>query len=625
MKSSIATVTLSGKLQDKLHAAANAGYAGVEIFENDLVQSELSPRDIGQLASDLGLEIVALQPLRNFEGLPEDLRRHKFFEARSKFEWMHELGTGLLLVCSNVLDAATDDPGQIRADFADLADLARAEGLAVGFEALAWGRYIHDYQQAWDVVKSVDHPALGLVLDTFHIFARDLKLETLVNDIPAEKIALVQTADAPDLRMESLYFSRHYRCFPGQGVMPTLRFTQCVKDKGYSGYWSHEIFNDDFRASPPEAKAVDGMRSLVWLDENTAQGSARVSAPPEISRVEFIEFAIDDNEGAELVDLLQRLGFRETHRHRTKNVSLMRQGGINLVLNREEKSLAHDHLIAHGASVCALGLATTDTRAMVDRARRYGCERFDNQAGPGELNIPAVRGVGDSLVYLLDSNTRYHFYDIDFVPIDEAPATGIGLDDIDHIGQAVPKEDFLSATLLYKAVFDMDIRQNRDLSDIFGLVVSRVASNRTGRVQIPINMALGREASPERFVVHSLGSGFQQLAFCCADIFTAAESVPPEYVLPIPDNYYRDLQIRFELSAAFTEKLQRLNILYDKDEKGGEFFHFYTQERQGVFLEILQRDDYHGFGEANANVRLAAQARLYEREKERQKVLMSLY
>src|SRR4051812_9413631 len=191
---------MSGSLGDKLAAAAEAGFQGVEIFENDLTYFDGSPEDVRELAGSLGLEIIALQPFRDFEGLPEPLRSRAFERARRKMELMNRLGTGLLLVCSSVSPDAIDDMGRVAADLADLGDLARWHGVTVGFEALCWGRHIFDYRQAWEAVRRADHPNVGLILDTFHALARKLPVEPIA-EIPAEKIVLVQTADAPGIEM----------------------------------------------------------------------------------------------------------------------------------------------------------------------------------------------------------------------------------------------------------------------------------------------------------------------------------------------------------------------------------------------------------------------------------------
>lgn len=611
MKTALATVSISGTLEQKLAAAAKAGFQGVEIFENDLTQFPGTARDVRKLATDQGLEIIALQPMRDFEAMPEAMRKANFYRMQKKFELMHELGTRRTLMCSNVSPHSIDDNARAADDLAELAELARAEGFLLAYEALAWGRHVADYDKAWDIVKRADHPNLGICLDTFHMFSRNATLDCLRNEIPVDKIALVQVADAPYLQMrEILQYSRHYRCFPGQGDFPVVEFMRALREKGFDDYVSHEIFNDDFRASSPEDRAIDGMRSLIWLDQQSSAATTEATADI-VDDVEFVEFAVAGDSGEELVSLLRDLGFRETHQHKSKQVSLMRQGDINLVLNRESSSQAHQHYEKHGVSVCALAFSTPSLKRVMKRADTFKCERFTNQTGPGELNIPAIRGIGDSLMYFVERKP-VRFFELDFEPVEQPSGdTGnnAGLTHIDHIGQTVANTDFLGASFFYKSLFDFQVEASQDLPDIHGLVVSRTATSPNGRIRIPINMTNARSAAAQRFINKTHGSGVHQLAFACDDIFAAAECVPAHLHLDIPANYYRDLEARFQLPTDMLSRMQRLNVLYDRNEQG-EFFHFYTREVHGVFCEILQRvGHYDRYGEANAYIRLAAQSR----------------
>lgn len=619
MKTSIATVSISGTLPEKMQAAAAAGFQGIEIFENDLVQFDGSAADIRQLAADLQLEIIALQPFRDFEAMPEPYRTQNFYRAQKKFELMHELGTKKLLICSNVSPHLINDKARAAADLNALAELAKQQDFSIGYEALAWGRYTADYGDAWDIVKKADHDSLGIILDNFHMYARGNTLDILRDDIPVDKIALVQVADAPALKMETLYYSRHFRCFPGQGDMKVKEFVQCLKDKGYNDYLSHEIFNDEFRSSPATGKAIDGMRSLIWLDEQTSsaetdeQRNAKV-VDEGVQDVEFIEFALPEGDDNPLFELLEALGFKETHQHRSKNVTLMQQGGINLVLNREPSSQAHEHFKNHGSSVCALALSTGNLKRSFERAGQYHCPSFMNQAGPGELNIPAIRAVGDSLVYFLDDQSKVNFYDVDFAPIPRSNKEGIGLERIDHIGQTVSNTDFLSAAFFYKSLLEFDITPNQDLPDIYGLVVSRLAMSQNKKVRIPINMTSTSQASSKRFLDKTKGSGVQQIAFASSDIFASAAAIPQALLLDIPNSYYLDLDARFALDQQLLKKLRSYNIMYDKNDDG-EFFHCYSKEVNGVFFEIVQRiNNYQSYGESNAHIRLAAQSRQYQQQ-----------
>jgi len=274
---SIATVSLSGSLDEKLRATASAGFDAVEIFENDLLSFNGSPRDVGKLCRDLGLEICAFQPFRDFEGMPEPQRTRNFARAERKFDLMQELGTDLLLVCSNISPSSLGGIDRAAADFRELGELAARCGLRIGFEALAWGRHVNDYRDAWEIVRRADHASIGIILDSFHALAPSFPTNA-IRSIPADKIFLVQLADAPKLGLDVLSWSRHFRCFPGQGDLPVADFMEAVRTTGYSGPLSLEIFNDQFRAGSAVRTATDGLRSLILLEDQLAQSSPHAPA-----------------------------------------------------------------------------------------------------------------------------------------------------------------------------------------------------------------------------------------------------------------------------------------------------------------------------------------------------------
>jgi 4-hydroxyphenylpyruvate dioxygenase len=203
VQTAIATVSLGGTLNEKLEAIANAQFRGVEMFENDLLTFNGTPAEVRRMIGDLGLHTITFQPFRDFEGLPEPQRTKVFARAERKFDVMQELGCDLLLVCSNVSPDAIGGIDRAAADFRELGDRAAKRGLRVAFEALAWGRHINDFRDAWEVVRRADHPAVGLVLDSFHILARGTDLGP-IRAIPKDRISLVQIADAPLLDMDYL-------------------------------------------------------------------------------------------------------------------------------------------------------------------------------------------------------------------------------------------------------------------------------------------------------------------------------------------------------------------------------------------------------------------------------------
>ncbi|MNF25391.1 4-hydroxyphenylpyruvate dioxygenase [compost metagenome] len=621
MHRSIATVSLSGTLPEKLEAIAAAGFDGVEIFENDLLYYGGSPREVRKLAADLGLEITLFQPFRDFEGVRRDRLQRNLDRAERKFDLMQELGTDLVLVCSNVAADSLGDRQILIDDLHLLAERAGARDLRIGYEALAWGRHVNTWQQVWDIVRAADHPNLGVLLDSFHTLS--LKGDpSAIAEIPGDKIFFVQMADAPLLNMDVLEWSRHFRCFPGQGDFDLPGFLAPILKSGYRGPLSLEIFNDGFRAAPPRATAVDGHRSLLYLEEKTRLlleeqqqpvEPGVLFAPPPASRydgIEFLEFAVDEAHGAQLGQWLTRLGFVEAGRHRSKNVSLLRQGDINLVLNAEPYSFAHSFFEAHGPSLCATALRVRDGKQALERASQFGGQPYRSLVGPNEREIPAVRAPDGSLIYLADRDAQGHsIYETDFDLKDSADL-GI-LKRIDHVAMALPAEGMDSWVLFYKSLFDFTADDEVVLPDPYGLVKSRALRSRCGSVRLPLNISENRNTA----IAHSLstyrGSGVHHIAFDCDDIFVAVEQAKEAGValLDIPMNYYDDLAARFDFDDEFLSELAYYNVLYDRDAQGGELFHVYTEPfAERFFFEILQRKDYAGYGAANVAVRLSAMA-----------------
>ena len=198
MRTSIATVCLSGTLEEKLHAAARAGFDGVEIFEQDLLVSPDSPETIAALAHRLGLSLDLYQPFRDFEGVAEDEFEKNLVRAQKKFDLMARLGMDTMLLCSNVGTATIADDGIVVEQLRRLGDLAERCGIDIAYEALAWGRFVSEYDHAWDLVRAADHPRIGTCLDSFHILSRDTDLSR-ISEIPGEKIFFLQLADAPEI------------------------------------------------------------------------------------------------------------------------------------------------------------------------------------------------------------------------------------------------------------------------------------------------------------------------------------------------------------------------------------------------------------------------------------------
>lgn len=604
MKTSIATVSISGALDAKLRAIAAAGYDGAEIFENDLLSTHLRAREIAALMANLGLACTMFQPFRDLEGLPEAQRTRAFDRLERKFDTMQELGTDLLLICSSCSPLAEADRGRTLADLAEAGERAARRGLRIGYEALAWGRHVHDHRDAWALVRDVDHPALGLVLDSFHSLSRGIPSSS-IGDIRADKLFLVQVADAPLLQMDHLQWSRHFRCMPGQGEFPLGDWAEAIRRIGYTGYWSLEIFNDRFRAGSASSVALDGYRSLRLL-EGAGNLPPRVAA----SGVEFIEFAASHEEAEALGTMLRPLGFVPTARHRSKDVTRWQQGGVNLVLNCEPEGLAHSFDVVHGASVCAIGLAVDDVPGALERADALRIPRFEQAIAPDEWPIPSVRGVGGSLLYFVDAASRTAMWAHEFPHALETlpPAR---LSGIDHIAQTMQFEEFLSWLLFYVALLDVEKTPQLEIVDPMGLVQSQAVEAPGGAVRFTLNGSLAAQSLSSRFIQNYFGAGVQHIAFACPDIFAAADAAIAAGIerLEIPRNYYDDLEARWGLEPELIEAMAQRDILYDRDGES-EYFQFYTRAfARRVFFELVERRGYAGYGAVNAPIRLAAQAR----------------
>ncbi len=609
MKTSIATVSLGGDLNEKLAAIAAAGFDGVEIFETDILAHDGPPDEVGAMVRDLGLEIVALQPFRDFEGMPEPQRSKSFARARRKFELMNELGAPNLLVCSNIAPIALGGVDRAAEDLCELGEIADEFGVNIGFEALAWGKHIRDYRDAWEVVRRADHRRVGIILDSFHTLSLDLPVDP-IRSIPADRITFVQLADAPRIEMDLLQLSRHFRCFPGQGDFDISAFMDALGDTGYDGWLSHEIFNDRFRMASPRMIATDGERSLIHMTGRTRDLSP-LPEPTTSEGIAFVEFAANETLASELEDLFQAMGFRHSGRHRTKDVQRWTQGDINLVINTEKEGFAHAHYITHGPSVAAIGLRVGDAEQQMDRAEALLARSFRQPVGPGELEIPAIRGVGGSLIYFLDGGDRYgRVWDIEFEPTDDANPEG-GLQRIDHIAQSLPYQELLTWRLFYLSMFDFEKTPQVDVVDPAGLVESQVVRSANHSVQIALNSSQSRQTQSSRFIDEYFGAGVQHIAFGTADIFDTVARMRKNGVafLPIPENYYDDLEARFDISDDLAARLREHHVLYDEDEHG-RYFQVYTRVfADRFFFEIVCRDGYRGYGAPNAPIRLAAQSR----------------
>ncbi|MGM1058263.1 bifunctional sugar phosphate isomerase/epimerase/4-hydroxyphenylpyruvate dioxygenase family protein [Saccharothrix sp. Mg75] len=585
-RTAIATVCLSGTLEEKLDAAAAAGFDGVELFENDLVASASSPEDVRARCADLGLAIDLYQPFRDFEAVPEEVLRANLRRAGRKFDVVRRLGADTVLVCSSVSPHAVDDDGLAADQLRRLADLAAEHGVRVAYEALAWGRFVRTYQHSWEVVRRADHPALGVCLDSFHVLSVGSD-PAGIRDIPGEKLFFLQLADALDLGMEVLPWSRHHRLFPGQGSFDLTAFLGHVRAAGYTGPLSLEVFNDVFRQSDPARTAVDAVRSLRHLVDPTA--------PPLLGHA-FTEISADGEAGPRLAGALAAMGFAHTGQHRSKPVQLWQQGRARVVVNSA--------VTGPGASVSGIGLVSTDPVASAAHAEALHAPVLPRARGEGEADLPSVSAPDGTSVLFCDAGAGWL---ADFLPTG-ATAVDDHLTGVDHVALTQPFDRFDEATLFHRAVLGVDIDRSTEYAAPYGLVRSRVMSTSDGTARVVLSSSLLRRGDWAPGVPDP-----QCVAFSTDDVFAAAAALRREGVVvpTYPDNYYEDLDARLGVGPELVARMREHGVLHDRDEHG-DCYLLCTEVFGGrVFFAVVQRvGGYAACGEAVAPVRMAAHRRL---------------
>lgn len=601
-RTAIATVCLSGALEDKLPAAAAAGFDGVEIFEPDLVASPMPPGEVRLRCADLGLSIDLYQPFRDLDSVDPERFAANLRRAEHKFGVMEALGTDTVLVCSSVAPDAVADVDLLAEQLHALAERAAARGLRIAYEALAWGRHVNTYDRSWEAVRRADHPALGLCLDSFHILSRGSD-PAAIADIPGDKLFFLQLADAPHLSMDVLQWSRHHRLFPGQGAFDLPGFLAPVLAAGYAGPLSLEVFNDVFRQADPGRAAVDAHRSLLALAEATAargEGADPVAeAAPELHGHAFVELSADES----LAPVLAALGFARTGLHRTKPVERWEQGGARILVNRSGGPVA----------VAALAVESADPPAAARRATRLSAPVLPRERGPAEADLAAVTAPDGTALFFCRTGARAvegADWTGDFVPTGETAAddgAGIGVTGIDHVGLAQPFDHFDEATLFYRTVLGLEPDATGEFAAPFGLVRSRAVVDAQRRVRLALTVSLLRRGEWAPGV-----SEPQYVALAVDDVLAAARAARAAGapLLAIPDNYYADLDARLALSKDRLAAYRDLGVLHE-ETAGGAYLQVCTEVLGGrVFLALVQRVGSHdGYGWTDAPVRMAAHRR----------------
>ncbi|MEV4347248.1 TIM barrel protein [Actinoplanes sp. NPDC049596] len=583
MRTSIATVCLSGTLDDRLDAAAAAGFDAVEIFENDLIASSSSPESIRQKVSDLGLSIDLYQPFRDAEGAPPQRFAAVTRRFRAKLDLMARLGADTILICSSVAPDTIPDDTLIADQLRTLADLAAARNMRVAYEALAWGRHVSTWDHSWDIVRRADHRALGLCLDSFHVLSRTDDYRDIRN-VPAEKIFFLQLADAPRLAMDVLQWSRHHRLFPLQGGLDLAGFTRAVLDAGYTGPLSLEVFNDVFRQADPRRTAVDARRSLIALRDDA------LTPAPALNGIAFAELGVDATSAPELETVLRALGFTHSGQHRSKAVQLWEQGTARILLNSGAPRLAEG-----SAAIRAFALESTDPEHSARRAAQLLAAPLPRQHREREADLTAVAAPDGTEVFFVRTPPTG-----DFLPTGE-PAAGAGITGIDHLSLAQPFDRYDEAALFYRTVLGLVDDEAGEFAAPFGLIRTLAIRDPARSVRLALSVPVLRRGDWAPAIGHP-----QHITLATSDLARTASALG-DAVLPIPGNYYDDLAARLDLPPSLMAELRRLGAMYDEDEHGHYLQLFTPVVGDRVFFEIVQRvDGYRGYGFANDPVRMAA-------------------
>jgi 4-hydroxyphenylpyruvate dioxygenase len=319
---------------------------------------------------------------------------------------------------------------------------------------------------------------------------------------------------------------------------------------------------------------------------------------------EFVEFTGPDVSA--LSRVFQSLGFMPVAMHRSKNVTLFRQGGINFILNGEGKGFPKEFHDQHGPSVCAIAIRVDDAPKAMARAQELGAKALVNEPGPMELSLPGIEAIGGSRIFFID---RYDqtgsIYDIDFKPIPGADLhpEGAGLTEIDHLTNNVFRGRMDHWAQFYERLFNFREIRYFDIEGKLTGLKSRAMTSPDGKIRIPINESADDKSQIEEYLREYKGEGIQHIAMSTTNIYETVRRLRAnkvELMAPPPDTYYEMLEGRLPGHGEDVAKLKELGILLDGSPSGGLLLQIFTQTMVGpIFFEIIQRKGDEGFGEGN--------------------------
>jgi 4-hydroxyphenylpyruvate dioxygenase len=318
---------------------------------------------------------------------------------------------------------------------------------------------------------------------------------------------------------------------------------------------------------------------------------------------EFVEYTAPDPQL--LRDLFERMGFPVKARHRAKNVTLHGQGAINFIINAEPNSFAQHFAREHGPSACAMAFRVKDAAYAYRRAIELGARPGPQHAGPMELNIPCIEGIGGSLIYLVDRYGDQSIYDVDFRPVAPPPgAREAGLTIIDHLTHNVRRGNMDRWAGFYEKLFNFREIRYFDIEGKHTGLLSRAMTSPCGKIRIPINESQDDKSQIEEYLRAYHGEGIQHIALASADIYATVDALRAHGIAfqDTPETYYEGIEARVPGHGEPLEELRRRRILIDGNPQRGEglLLQIFTANVIGpIFFEIIQRKGNEGFGEGN--------------------------
>ena len=320
---------------------------------------------------------------------------------------------------------------------------------------------------------------------------------------------------------------------------------------------------------------------------------------------EFVEFTAPDRKGIEqLHALLELLGFAAVARHRSKDVTLFRQGDINFLVNGTPYSHFHQFAVAHGPAACAMGWRVKDAVKAYEHAVANGAVPFDSKPGFMELRLPAVYGIGNSVLYFVDRYGADSIYDVDFrwLPGADPRHKGVGLHTLDHLTHNVQRGNMDVWAGFYERIGNFKQIRYFDIEGKQTGLFSRAMTSPCGKIRIPINESADDKSQIEEFLKQYRGEGIQHIALSTADIYKTVLAMRKRGVtfMDTPDTYYANVDKRVKGHREDLKKLRDLRILIDGAPQEGILLQIFTSTVIGpIFFEIIQRKGNEGFGEGN--------------------------